>query len=47
MIDLRNSVNNKGFSKNENPNKIIDIVEKIHNFNNQQKAKGLKVATPK
>ena len=27
--------------ENENPNKIVDIVENILNFNKQQKGKGL------
>ena len=33
LIGLRNSVNSKKIPKNENPNKIIDIVEKTINFN--------------
>ena len=30
----------------ENPNRIIDIVEKILEFNRQQQGKGLKILTP-
>ena len=30
----------KNFLKNKNPNKIVDIVEKILDFNKQQKGKG-------
>ena len=31
----------KKIPKNENPNKIVDIIEKILDFNKQQKSKGL------
>ena len=47
LIDLRNAINRKEIPENENPNKIVDIVEKILNFNKQQKGKGLKILTPK
>ena len=40
LINLRNSINGKEVPKNENPNKIFDIVEKILGFNKQQKCKG-------
>ena len=33
--ELRNTVIKKEIPENENPNKIIDIVEKIIDFNNQ------------
>ena len=33
MIDLRNSVNAKEISENENPKKVISILEKILGFN--------------
>ena len=46
MIDLKSSVNKKKFPKN-NSDKIIDIVEKIIDFNKQQKIIGLKRLTPK
>ena len=45
--ELRNAVIRKEISENENPNEIISIVEKILNFNNQQKGKGLKKLSPK
>ena len=35
MIHLRNTVNRKEISENQNPNKILDIVEKLLNFNKQ------------
>ena len=55
LIDLRNSVNSKEIPENENPKKVINIVEKILDFNKQQKfkwrpsdlAKHLKILTPK
>lgn len=42
MIDLRHSVNRKDMPENENPDKVFDTVEEIHNFNKKQKVKGLK-----
>ena len=45
--ELRNSTIKKEIPENENPNKIIVIVEKILEFNNQQKGTGLKILTPK
>ena len=33
LTDLRNFVNSKEIPENENSNKIIDIVEKILDFN--------------
>lgn len=47
LIDLRNLVNRKRIPKNENPNKVIDIVDKINNSNKQQKGKGISILTPK
>ena len=47
LIDFKNAINRKEISENENPNKIVDIVEKIHHFNKQQKGKGVKILTPK
>ena len=41
--ELRNAVLRKGIPVNKNANKIIGIVEKILNFNNQRKGKGLKI----
>ena len=39
---LENAVNKKEIPGNENPNKIIDIVEKVLEFNKEQKEKSLK-----
>ena len=43
---LRKAITRKKKSENENPEKIISIVEKILDFNNQQKAKGFKILAP-
>ena len=55
MIDLRNFVISAEITKNENPNKIIIIVENILTLNKQQKDRGcpsdlathIKLLTPK
>ena len=47
FIDLRNAIIIKEIPENENPNKIVDIVEKILDFGKQQKGKEIKVLTPK
>ena len=47
MIDSRNSVGSKETPENENPNNIIDIVEKLFDFNKPQNNKRLIIATPK
>ena len=47
MIGLRNAINNKEISEHKNPNKLVDIVQKILDFNKQQKGKGLKILTSK
>ena len=55
MVDLTNSSNSKENPENENPKKLVNITEKILNFNKQQKAKGrpsdlekrIKILTPK
>ena len=47
MIDIRNAIIRKDIPENENPNKIIDVVEKILDFNKQQKGKGVKILTSK
>ena len=47
LIDLRNSIIKNEIPENESRNKIVDIVEKILEFNKQQKGKGLKILTPK
>ena len=41
MIELKQDVNRKKVSKNENQNKIVDVVEKVLNFDKQPKDKGL------
>ena len=47
MLNLRNDVNKNRISKNENPKKIISIVEKIIALNKQQKSRELKLLNPK
>ena len=47
LIDLRNAINRKEILENENPKKVVNIVEKILDFNKQQKGKGIKTPTPK
>ena len=41
MIELKKDINNKKIPRYENPNKLVDIVEKLLNFNMQQKGKEL------
>ena len=47
MIDLRNSIIRKKTPEGENPNKIVNVVDKIMEFNKQQEGKGLKTLTSK
>ena len=51
MVDLRrNNINIKEILENENLKKgsiLCNIVEKILDFNKQQKGKGIKILTPK
>ena len=47
MIDLRNRINSKSFPENKNLKKVVNIVEKILDFNKKQKGKGIKILTPK
>ena len=47
MIDIRNAIIRKDIPENENSNKIIDVVEKILDFNKQEKGKGVKILTSK
>ena len=47
MIDLRNPITRKEIPENENPNKTVDIAEKILDFHKQQKERGIKVLTPR
>ena len=46
MINLSNSVNSREIPENKKQDKINDAVEKILNFNKQQKGKGLSILTP-
>ena len=47
LIGLRNNINIKEIPENKNPKKIVSIVEKILDFNKQQKDKGIKMLSPK
>ena len=47
MIELRNSINSEEIPENENPKKVVNIFEKIIDFNKSQKGKELKILTPK
>ena len=47
LIHLRNAVNKNPIPENENPDEVIDIVEKNFNFNKQQRGKGPKILTRK
>ena len=46
LIYLRNAIIKKEIPENENAIKMLDIVEKILDFNKQQKGKGIKILTP-
>ena len=46
LIDLRNNVNKKDIPEKENHEKVVDIVEEILSFNENNKGKGLKIVTP-
>ena len=41
MIELKKYINTRNILKNENPNKVVYIVEKILDFNKEQKGKRL------
>ena len=41
MFDLKDAIIRKQIPENENPNKLVDIVQKILDFNIQQKDKEL------
>ena len=55
LIDLGNSINSKNIPENENPKKVVNIVDKILEFNKEQKGKRrlldlaerIKILTPK
>ena len=42
LIELRNSINSNEIPENENPRKVVDIVEKTIYFNKNQRLTGLK-----
>ena len=46
-IELETLLLEKKFLKIKNPDNIIVVWEKVFNFNNQQKGKGLKILIPK
>ena len=46
LITLLEDINIKEIPENENLKKVVNIVEKILNFNEQQKGRGLKIITP-
>ena len=37
LIELRNSINSNEISTNENPKKVVDIIEKVIDFNKKTK----------
>ena len=41
FIDIRNDINRKEIPENENPKKVVGIVQKFLDFNKQQKGKGI------
>ena len=43
MIVFKNATIRKEIPENENPNNIVDIIEKILDFNKQQKLKVIKM----
>ena len=47
FIHLRNSINSKNIPENENLKKIVEVVEKILEFNKHQKGKGIKIISSK
>ena len=47
FIKLMEDINLKEIPENKNPKKVVNIVEKVLNFNKQQKGKGIKILTPK
>ena len=42
MIDLRNDTNKKNSNKNKKPDQVINVIERILNFNKQRKVQALK-----
>ena len=41
LVELKNTIDWKEVPKNQSPEKVVDIVEEILNFNKQQKGKGI------
>ena len=39
LIELRNSINSKEIPENENPKKVVNIVEKIIDFSKKRKGR--------
>ena len=42
LIDLRNDINRKEILEKQNPKKVVDIVDKILDFNKQKRVKDFK-----
>ena len=47
MIDLGNAIIREKIPENANPNKIVDNIEKILDFNEQEKCREIKILTLK
>ena len=47
LVQLMEDISIKEIPENENLKKVVNIVEKIRSFNEQQKGKGIKILTPK
>ena len=47
LRNLRNSINSKEIIENENPKKLVNIVETVLDFIKKQKSKGIKISIPK
>ena len=46
LKDLKKEIEDKSEKEIENPNKIVDVIENILEFNRQQQGQGLKILTP-
>ena len=47
LIKLMKDINIKETPQKDNPKKVLNIVEKIFNFDKQQKPKGIEILTHK
>ena len=47
LIKLMEDMSINEIPENENPKKVLNIVEKIFNFGDKQKVKGIKISLPK